>query len=768
MSHRQTNAKESSARKIIDRTLYNLGWLTDEQDINCNVFTERAKTESQNKKLRGKEPDYVLYEPGTDRPIAIIEAKRPGQTLSQAIVDAINKYANPLGIDIVFATDGVLCETFDTRESASLFFDAEPITRLLPPNLLLRFVNEGSKLITPTKTQQTKQALIDAFSYANKLLRKEGLREGIERFSEFSNLLFLKLISEIENRREEEGRNRSLEARYCWDAFAQKPQEEMLDYINDTVLPRLVNSYNHSGEVFQSRLLIVNPSTLHAIIEKLSPLSLLDTESDVKGDAFEYFLKYSITVGNDLGEYFTPRHIVKLMVELIDPAYGETVYDPCCGTGGFLIEAFKHIERKVAITPETRRFLEKKTIYGRELTGTARIAKMNMILAGDGHTNIYQKDALAYPAKDQYDVILTNFPFSQETDYSNQYGLDTKDANPVFLKHIIDACKDGGRIGVVVPEGLLFSETQQYLNVRKFMLDNCRIHAVIALHEFVFRPYAGQPTSIVIMTKGKPSKNIWFHEVLEDGFEKTSKKTGRQPISGSENHLVELRSVWKERPESERSFSISSQQVRENSYKLSFNSYRYQEEKPDWMPLGGKDGLCDVKIGATPKTKNSEFWGGDNVWATISDMKHRYISETGRKITEEGVENSSVKLLPRGTVLISFKLSIGKVAIAGKDIYTNEAIAGLIPKDGRILSEYLYHLIPYIDLSSYMQRTPKGKTLNKRALEKIRIPVPLLQEQREFIDKMNEFEAERIELHGKAKDLEQETIDIAKTFIAKQ
>ena len=186
------------------------------------------------------------------------------------------------------------------------------------------------------------------------------------------------------------------------------------------------------------------------------------------------------------------------------------------------------------------------------------------------------------------------------------------------------------------------------------------------------------------------------------------------------------------------------------------------------MPLGGKDGLCDVKIGATPKTKNSEFWGGDNVWATISDMKHRYISETGRKITEEGVENSSVKLLPRGTVLISFKLSIGKVAIAGKDIYTNEAIAGLIPKDGRILSEYLYHLIPYIDLSSYMQRTPKGKTLNKRALEKIRIPVPLLQEQREFIDKMNEFEAERIELHGKAKDLEQETIDIAKTFIAKQ
>ena len=718
MPSRQTKLKESATRKIIDRKLSNLGWITDEQDINCNVFTERVKTEAQNKKLRGKEPDYVLYEPNTDRPLGIIESKRPGQTLSQAIDDAILKYATPLGVHVVFATDGVLCETFDVRESTPLLFDEEPIIDLLPPHLLLRFANEGAKLLTPTKAQQTKQALIEAFSYANDLLRKEGLREGIERFSEFSNILFLKLISEIENKREVEGKSRSLESRYCWDAFAQKTQEEMLDYINDTVLPRLVNSYNHSGEVFQSRLQIAKASTLHAIIEKLSPLSLLDTESDVKGDAFEYFLKNSITVGNDLGEYFTPRHIVKLMVELIDPAYGETVYDPCCGTGGFLIEAFRHIERKVAPKPETRHFLENETIFGRELTGTARIAKMNMILAGDGHTNIFQKDTLSEPVKNHFDVILTNFPFSQETDYSNQYGLDTKDANPVFLKHIIDACKDGGRIGVVVPEGLLFTETQQYFNVRKFMLDNCMIHAVISLHEFVFRPYTGQPTSILIMTKGKQSKDIWFYEVSQDGFEKTSSKKGRSPILGTENHLVELRSIWEEKPGLARSFTIPANEIRENLYKLSLNSYQYKEERQDWFPLGGEEGVCDVVLGATPKTKNRIYWGGENDWVTISDMKNRYVNDTGRKITQEGIENSSVKLLPKGTVLISFKLTIGKVAISGKDIYTNEAIAGLKPKDGRILSEHLYHLIPAIDLSAYMQRTPKGKTLNKGALEK--------------------------------------------------
>ena len=389
------------------------------------------------------------------------------------------------------------------------------------------------------------------------------------------------------------GESRSLDQRYCWEAFSQKPAVEMLDYINDTVLPRLVNAYNHSGEVFQPCLKIANASTLRAIVKKLSTLSLLDADTDVKGDAFEYFLKHSITVGNDLGEYFTPRHIVKLVIELLDPIYGETVFDPCCGTGGFLIEAFKHITQKAVSTPETQYVLENKTIYGRELTGTARIAKMNMILAGDGHTNIHQKDTLRFPIDKVFDVVVTNFPFSQETDHANLYGLDTDDANPVFLKHAIDACKDGGRIGVVVPEGLLFRETQQYVNVRKYLVDNCTIHAVISLHEFVFRPYTGQPTAILILSKGQPGQDVWFYEVLEDGFEKTSKRKGRPPSAGVPNHLIELRSVWKERLSQDRSFVVETQHIRKNLYKLSLSSYRNNDGQSSWVPLGGPDGVCD-------------------------------------------------------------------------------------------------------------------------------------------------------------------------------
>ena len=747
MKTRHTSPKESAARKVIDLRLAHLGWNTDETDPACCVFTERPKLESQRVLLKGRPPDYVLYAPETDKPIAIVEAKRPGRTLSQAITDAVEKYARPLSIDIVFATDGNLCESYDSRRSGPLLLDDEPVVELLPLSLLQRFATDGPCLSTPTRNRQTKHELISIFSHANDLLRREGLRHGVERFSEFSNLLFLKLISEIEDDREQAGQSRRLDAKYCWRAFSSKPNDEMLDYINDTVLPRLVNDYNHSSEVFEPRLRIANPDTLGELTSRLSELSLLDTDSDIKGDAFEYFLKHSVSVGNDLGEYFTPRHIVRLIVDLVDPRYGETVYDPCCGTGGFLIQAFRHIAGKVRHTPEHRRVLETETIFGRELTGTARIAKMNMIIAGDGHTNIYQMDALAKPVRKAYDVVLTNFPFTQQTEHGSKYGADTMDANPVFLRHVVDACKHSGRIGVVVPEGLLFGDQREYVNVRKFIVDTCSVDAVIALHGFVFRPYAGQPTAILILTKGGNKKPIWFYEVNDDGFDRTTRITGRRAANTERNDLLTLRSLWADKTESNNAITVPLERVRQNGYKLSYSSYRPREERGDWTPLGGPDGVCDIRLGATPARKNERYWrDGTLPWATITDITNsatRYLRRTAEAITPLAERKTSVKRLPAGTVLLSFKLSIGKTAIADIDLYTNEAIAGIVPKDDRVLPEYLYYLLPFLGIAEYAQPASKGRTLNKSILENIRIPVPPLVKQREFIRTMKEREAAR-------------------------
>ena len=766
---RQTRPKESAARKIIDRRLSHLGWNTDELDPRCDVYTERPKLQSQALALEGHLPDYVLYAPGTDDAIATIEAKKPGCTLDQAISQARDKYAGPLGVNIVFATDGNLCESYDLRCDGPLRLDGEPVVDLLSPKLLVRFVKDGPSLHTPTPNFQTKQELINTFAKANDLLRREGLRQGVERFSEFSNLLFLKLISEIEDDRENTGLHRRLDERYCWRAFAEKPKDEMLDYINDTVLPRLVRDYNHSSEVFEPSLRITSSATLKELVDRLSELSLLNTDSDVKGDAFEYFLKHSISVGNDLGEYFTPRHIVRLIVDLIDPRYGETVYDPCCGTGGFLIQAFRHIARKVINTPQHRHVLENDTIYGCELTGTARIAKMNMILAGDGHTNILQQDALAHPVRGDYDVVLTNFPFSQETEYGSTYGAATEDANPVFLRHVVEAAsEEGGRIGVVVPEGLLFGEQKEYTRARKYVVDNCTVEAVISLHSFVFRPYTGQPTAILILTKGGRRKPVWFFEVNEDGFEKTARRTGRPATEGEQNDLLTLRSLWADKPDTETSISVPLDQIRKNSYKLSYSSYRRQDHQENWKPLGL---VCDIRIGATPPRKEPSYWRhGTESWATITDISNmdtRYLTRTKEKITRKAVRETSVKLLPPGTVLLSYKLSIGKTAITGKRLYTNEAIAGLVPRDpDELLPEYLYYLLPFLNIEDFAQPAAKGKTLNKSILEGLRIPMPSASRQSQFIEAMRRREAEAQDLRERAADEEREQRDEAHRFIA--
>ena len=148
---RFTRALESATRKKIDLILTNLGWNTDEGSAGCNVYTERGKTVEQRKKLRGKKPDYVLYQSETDDPIAIIETKRSGQSLQKALEQAIDRYAKPLDISIIFVTDGTIVETYDLRSKTNLRVDDQIVTEFISEKQLLRFVKEGSRIHTPQK-----------------------------------------------------------------------------------------------------------------------------------------------------------------------------------------------------------------------------------------------------------------------------------------------------------------------------------------------------------------------------------------------------------------------------------------------------------------------------------------------------------------------------------------------------------------------------------------------------------------------------------------
>ncbi len=580
-----TKSLESFTRKKIDSILNNLGWFTDEESKNCNVFTERAKTQEQNKKFKGNFPDYILYESKSDNPIAVIEAKRKGESLQKALEQAIKKYAKPLNISIIFVYDSTFVKTWDLRNNKELTVDGQILRELISEEKLLRFIKRGSNIeeVTP-EVKYTRDELIRIFVWANNLLRKEGLR-NLDRFVEFSNLLFIKIISEIEEDREKSGLKRKLEKDICWESFSDEADEKkMLNYINNTVLKEgLAKKYNHTDDIFQEKLKIQNPKTVKEIVNKLTPLKLLNTESEIKGDAFEYFLK-SLASGNDLGEYFTPRHIVKLMVDLVSPKFGDAVLDPFCGTGGFLIEAFRKM--KQGINENDKKLIKKlreTSLFGVELTDTYKIAKMNMIITGDGHNNIVQDDTAKNEFWDKiitnetdkevlkemqsvkdngFNVILSNIPYAQKTDYGANYPVPSNNGDSIFIQSIILSLADNGRCGIIIPEGFLFR--RELKETRKYLLENCSLDAIISLPSGVFMPYTGVKTDIIIFTKGKPTKKVWYFRIDNDGFELN---VGRRKIDGK-NDIDSLLEIWEEKKVTKNSWEVDIKEIEKNDYSL--------------------------------------------------------------------------------------------------------------------------------------------------------------------------------------------------------
>ena len=262
-------------------------------------------------------------------------------------------------------------------------------------------MDDNTYITQDKKVIKSRQELITIFKDFNELFRDAGLRAGLERVGLLSNMLFLKIISELAVI---DDRTIKVPPKtYLWDNFKNKQGLDLLDFLNKQAFDHFKTAYG--GEVL-SKIEVVSgkEKILNQVIEKLDDLQLSDTNSDIKGDAFEFFLRNYGGAETDLGEYFTPRHIVKVLVKLLNPRYGETVYDPFCGTGGMLIESFKHIKRKMPQNAQTIETLKKGTVYGCEITDVDRIAKMNMILAGDGHSNIKRQNSYEHRQTDKHNA----------------------------------------------------------------------------------------------------------------------------------------------------------------------------------------------------------------------------------------------------------------------------------------------------------------------------------------------------------------------------
>lgn len=364
----------------------------------------------------------------------------------------------------------------------------------------------------------------------------------------------------------------------------------------------------------EAQCVIQKASLLKTAINMINDLPL--AQGDTKGDLYEYLLS-KLTTAGVAGQFRTPRHVIRAMVEMLDIQPTEMVCDPACGTGGFLIGAMDYLRRThtskeliheekdeftgevirddhgqpVMVYPgdqldEYRSHIEKGMFHGFDFDSTMlRIAAMNMLLHGIENPLIEYKDSLsgqslvAQEYENSFDVVLANPPFKGSIDHENVFkGLTsvakTSKTELLFLVLMTRILKQGGRCAVIVPDGVLFGSSAAHRAVRHMLLEDNQLEAVVSLPSGVFKPYAGVSTAALVFTKGGKTDQVWFYKVENDGYSLDDKRT---PIK--DDDLPDLVKQWKQRnpkkdnDRAEKGFFVPKAEIAENKYDLSFNRY---------------------------------------------------------------------------------------------------------------------------------------------------------------------------------------------------
>ena len=762
-----TTPLEAETRVLIDRSLENLGWKLKGKDK--NVFFEQPKTELERKKLGGKRPDYVLYSKESEKPLIVIEAKKKGSRIDEALEQGIG-YARAIDAPLVFATDGVFCKAFHTGANRPPILNGEEVDEFIREALALRYLTSYEVNTVSPKVQYDRKELIRIFDEANNMLRGEGLRAGIERFGEFANILFLKLISESEQAKKERGEPTKFDMACSWDAIKGIPASTRIEYINKTVYDKLNALYE--TDIF-TPLQIKDTGILKDIMDKLDPLMLTDVDSDVKGDAFEYFLKASTSTKNDLGEYFTPRHIVKTMVRLVNPQIGEKIYDPFCGTGGFLIESFRYIYNNMARTDANLALLRENTVYGNEITNTARITKMNMILAGDGHSNIEMKDSLANPVDGTetymdesgkihhrgFDIVLANMPYSQKTKYGSLYDLPSTNGDSICVQHCmkaINSAAPNGRMALVVPEGFLFRK--DLTKTREYLLDHCQLQSIISLPQGVFLPYTGVKTDIIYATKvnqkvksSEKKKTFWYFDVKSDGYTLDNHRR-KLDFPSDLSKYEEYRKLDEDQATDMLKVGfeiIPLDKVRQNSNILVGSRYRVSVKRSNYETVCFSD-IATLVRGVNYKKQQQTTFRTANIILPADNITLEGDLKVQKEIyVDDTVTLSDDKRLQKNDIFICMssgsKEHIGKVAFIDQDTkYYAGGFMGIIRVNmQRCLPKFLYYYLNYsMKFREEIKLLTQGANINNisSTINSIEIPLPPTDVQERIIAELDGYQ----------------------------
>lgn len=493
-----------------------------------------------------------------------------------------------------------------------------------------------------------------------------GIANPLTAIEQITYLLFMKRLDDLETKREKDAEftGEKYISRFSgkfkvpgsgelidknelrWSVFRHRPADEMLLHVQIKVFPFL-KELNGSNSPFTKHManavfIMPKPSLLVSAINTVEDIFIEigrdaseggQAFQDIQGDVYEMLLSEIASAGKN-GQFRTPRHIIKLMADLVAPQLGQRVADPACGTGGFLLGAYQYILTDLVRKKDPAKLVKDedgferaaisagltqkvKDILDRSFTGydidttMVRLGLMNMMMHGIDEPQLDYKDTLSksYNEEGLYDIVMANPPFTgsiDKGDINDCLKLGTTKTELLFVERIFNMLKIGGTAAVIVPQGVLFGSGKAFKALRKMLIDKAELKAVIAMPSGVFKPYAGVSTAILLFTKGGETNRIWFYDMQNDGYSLDDK---RNKITGSDlPDIVESfgkRNQDKDDDRKAKHFFVPKKEIEENEYDLSIGKYKEEEydeiiyDKPDLIIIKLENLENEIQKGLT-------------------------------------------------------------------------------------------------------------------------------------------------------------------------
>lgn len=451
-----------------------------------------------------------------------------------------------------------------------------------------------------------------------------GMVNPLEVIEQITYLMFIRDLDDSDNKRAKESAmlglpyesifsgevevgDRKIDGNQLkWSVFRDFPAGKMYTTVQEWVFPFIKTLHSDKNSAYSKYMddaifKLPTPLLLDKVVTGLDEVyDMMNTiqASDVRGDVYEYLLSKISQSGRN-GQFRTPRHIIKMIVELMAPKSDDVICDPACGTSGFLVAAGEYLKEnykgEIFFNKIKKDHYMNHMFYGYDMDRTMlRIGAMNMMTHGIENPFIEYRDSLSdqNPDKAKYSLVLANPPFKGSLDYDTVSAdllktCKTKKTELLFLALFLRMLKIGGRCACIVPDGVLFGSSNAHKAIRKAIIENNKLDAVISMPSGVFKPYAGVSTAVLIFTKTEHggTDNVWFYDMKSDGLSLDDKRT---PVN--ENDIPDIIARFKnlktekDRKRTEQSFFVSKQEIVDNDYDLSINKYKEIEYVPVEYP----------------------------------------------------------------------------------------------------------------------------------------------------------------------------------------